>query len=45
MKRCKYYIGLDIAAEHVTATIMTSPEQPVQTKERIANSAEGSTPC
>ncbi len=41
MKRCKYYIGLDIAAEHVTATIMTSPEQPVQTKERIANSAEG----
>ncbi len=41
MKRCKYYIGLDIAAEHVTATILTSPEQPAQTKERIANNAEG----
>ena len=41
MEKNTYFIGLDIAADDFVASIYQSPEQPVITKEAIANNPDG----
>jgi transposase len=41
MKKYTHYIGIDVAATSLAASIFTAPDQPVLTKSDIANTSEG----
>ena len=41
MKKNSFFIGLDIAATDLVASIYQSPDQPIRTKEAIPNNPEG----
>lgn len=41
MNRPTYYIGIDIASEHFTATLLTTPEKPLEVREKVINTSDG----
>ncbi len=41
MGKIKYFVGIDIASEDFTSTVITAPDNPIVTEDKISNSSEG----